>query len=173
MPDIHLNGIEAFWLAINSLTFAITVVALLDALSDRKAVKLLNGHAREITSRGNVRREVLRLVVQSLLLAAIFPSAFLDNQTPLTPAVLALITVPVVLLGNSILDTLDRKALAATVMAALVTSREAHDSVMERAIEAQGEQLARYLGPAAQQGGVADKSTVDRIEEKLDAGETI
>jgi hypothetical protein len=78
-------------------------------------VKLLNGKAREIATLGHVRREVMRGLVQVLLLAVAVPSLFSDRDISLTPALAALMAVPVLLLLQSYLDARERRLLTLVV----------------------------------------------------------
>jgi len=113
-----VNVLEAIWLALNLATLFLTLVALTDALADQSAVKLLNGHAREIAAAGIVRRESFRVVIQGLLLVAILPAIF-GVSAGVTIA--ALMTVPVVLLTSSLLDSRERKRMTIMVAADILT----------------------------------------------------
>jgi len=113
-----MNVLEAIWLALNLATLFLTLVALTDALADQSAVKLLNGHAREIAAAGIVRRESFRVVIQGLLLVAILPAIF-GVSAGVTIA--ALMAVPVVLLTSSLLDSRERKRMTIMVAADILT----------------------------------------------------
>lgn len=112
---LSVDAIEAIWITLNLTTFVLTASALLDAMADRAAVRLLNGRARELAAAGIVRREVLRLAVQALFLIAIVPGLFVERPVSLTPTVLALMSVPAILLVSSVLDARDRKAMTVIV----------------------------------------------------------
>lgn len=106
---ISLNSIEVTWVVINLFTFIVTVLALWDTWQARVVVTRLNGHAREIVAGGNLRREVVRLLTQILLLGVAIPAALRVNEAVLTSEIAMLMVVPVLLLINSLLDTYDRK----------------------------------------------------------------
>ena len=135
MVDVH--HVEAIWVLINLTTFVLTLSALIDARADRSAVKLLNGHARELVAEATVRREGLRLIVQSLLLVVVVPGLFSSREIVLSPAVVALMTVPVVLLSSSFFDARNRKALTALV-AAEIAANHAEDRLEGTAPERVG-----------------------------------
>jgi hypothetical protein len=123
---ISINGVEALWIGVNSLTLILTVIALFDAWHDlRIAAGADRRRARVLTARGNVRREGLRLVVQSLLLGVAIPGAFVDREINLTPPLMALIAVPVVLLISTLLDTRDRSRLAGMLLTDIAAERTA------------------------------------------------
>jgi len=134
VPPVNINAIEAFWIGVNALACVITTLAVWDAWSDRAAIKALNGRAREIAAAGNVRREVLRLIVQTLLLMLVVPSALNADDIELSYFVIVLISIPVVLLGSTLFDLRDRKRLIGIVAADLEGERR---KAMQR-IEQQG-----------------------------------
>lgn len=104
---MSIGPIELLWITTNGFTFLLTAVALIDALQ----LPALEPGARQLVARGNIRRELLRLVVQTLLLLVAVPGLFSDREITLTPALAALIAVPVVLLISTIFDALDRRKL--------------------------------------------------------------
>lgn len=116
---LYINEVEGFWLTVNLATFILTLFALWDAWVAKGIVRRLNGHAREIAAAGNLRREVIRLVVQTLLLFVVIPGLFTDHPTTLSLPLVALIAVPMVLLLGSVYDTIDRRRLIGTVEQAL------------------------------------------------------
>jgi len=117
---LSVGPLEALWIVTNLTTFALTLSALVDARADREAVKLLNGHARELAASGIVRREWIRLIVQMLLLAVAIPGVVSDREIVLTLPIAALMAVPCLLLLSSFLDARDRKALTVLVAADLL-----------------------------------------------------
>jgi hypothetical protein len=100
----------------------LTVSALVDARADSQAVRLLNGKARELAAAGNVRRELLRLIVLILLLSIVVPELFDDAEIALSPFVVALMAITIVLLVSTILDAKDRRAMTAVVAADLLNA---------------------------------------------------
>jgi hypothetical protein len=108
---MSLHPFEVVWIVINSTTTLLTLWALWDAYRARRAVKLLNGTARDVVAAGNTRREWFRLLVQILLLLVIVPGLFVDRDIPMTPYVLLLMSVPIVLLISTALDTRERRVL--------------------------------------------------------------
>jgi hypothetical protein len=109
---MYINELEALWILSNLLGLMLTISTLVDARADEKAIKALNGRARELVGRGNVRRESLRVLVQVLLLAVVVPGMFRDQPTPLTLPIACLLAVPWVLVLNSALDVRERRQLA-------------------------------------------------------------
>lgn len=112
---LYVNEAEALWFVVSLATFVLTLFALADAWIARSVVKSLNGHAREIAANGNIRREGVRLIVQTLLLIVVIPSLFSDYPITLSPPSVALIAVPVMLFVNSVMDTVDRRKLIGAV----------------------------------------------------------
>ena len=134
MPELHVNGVEALWIVLNLTTFVLTASALLDARADREAVRKLNGSARELVAKGIVRREGLRLVVQVLLLIIVVPGVFADREFNFTPAIAALMLIPIVLLISSAVDARDRRALTVVVAADLLEERTTALDRLEQAL---------------------------------------
>jgi hypothetical protein len=115
---LHINLVEFTWVMLNTVTLIFTITALFDARTDREAVRLLNGRARELAASGIVRRELIRVMVQVLLLTVALPGLFTeDRNTGLNPIVVVLMAVPVLLLLSSFLDARERKALTVLVTA--------------------------------------------------------
>lgn len=129
-----VNPIEAVWLVLNLVTFAFTLSAFVDARADRSAVKLLNGHARELIADGTVRREGIRLAVQVLLLVVVVPGLFSSREIVLSVPIAALMVVPVLLLGSSFFDARDRKALTVLVAADIVSDASRRFDRLEQAL---------------------------------------
>ncbi len=141
---IFLNEVEQFWLVSNCLVTLMTVAALIDAIADRNAVRLRNGMARTITARANVRREVIRLVIQALLIAVIIPRALIDDPAVFTPGIVILLCVPLVLLLNTILDARTRRQLAALSLEQIEAERTRLEEKMD-ALAAQGADLSAQV----------------------------
>lgn len=118
---IHASPVEAFWVVLNSVTLLLTVGLLVDAERDRRAVKRLNGKAREIVTANAVRREVISTVIQAIFLALAVPSLLSDRDVSLSYSVVALLTVAVLLLVQSVFDTLERKRLKAILLRELAS----------------------------------------------------
>lgn len=124
VPPVSINAVEALWISVNGLTLVLTLLALLDAWHDvRVAADVDRRRARVVTARGNVRREAFRMVAQLLLLAVAVPGAFSDREINLSPALIALIAVPIVLLLASAFDTRDRNRLATLVLEDIANER--------------------------------------------------
>ncbi len=105
-----------------------TLGALIEARRDQIAARDdedATGDARRLTARGNVRREALRTVVQLLLISIVIPGLFTDRAITLTPALIALILVPIVLFTSTVFDARDRTRLADMLLAAVRAERSA------------------------------------------------
>lgn len=109
---MNLNPVELFWIVTNAAAAALTIPALADARRDAAAVKALNGHALGIIARGNVRREWVRLAMQLVLLAIAIPAAQRPGDIALTPALVLFLSLPVLVLLNTISEARDRARLA-------------------------------------------------------------
>lgn len=131
---MNVNEVEAVWLSVTLAGFVLTLFALWDAWVARGVVKRLNGHAREIAAAANVRREAIRLVVQTLFLIVVIPGLFSDRPLVLSISVAALIAVPVVLLANSVVDTVDRRRLIGVIETAMRLDSERSLGRIEAAI---------------------------------------
>jgi hypothetical protein len=114
---MNVGPVESFWLAVNLLSLALTIQALIDARRDQIAVKALNGRAREVAAAGDVRRAIERIVKVSLLLGVVLASeAFRnDREIELTPSLVLLMLVPCVILLSAYLDARERRLLIALV----------------------------------------------------------
>lgn len=124
---IHVNAVEAVWIASNLLGVVFTIAALGDAWADEKAIRALNGRARELVGRGNIRREAFRLAVQVILLVVVVPGLFSDREINLSLPVAALMAVPFVILASSVLDWGERRRLARMLDADIATERRRRD----------------------------------------------
>lgn len=121
---IFIGAVEGFWLLITGFAIAISIIALSDAVADRRAIKSLNGRARRIIGGGNIRREVARLVINVLLFTLAIPAAFDDADIHLTPFLVVLLAVPIVILANSIFDWIERRQLSRILEAELKAERD-------------------------------------------------
>ena len=116
-----IDPVEGLWIALGLTAFVLTFTAFTDARASQKAVRVLNGRAREMAADGIVRREVIRLVVQVLLLSLVIPGLFDDRQTDLfNPLVLTLMVIQGLILFSTILDSRERKSLTILVAADLL-----------------------------------------------------
>lgn len=147
---LDLNAVEAVWVALNLTAVVLTISALTDAWADRTAVRMLNGHARELTADGIVRREGLRLVVQALLLIAVLPGAFKPGEPALSLTVVALMAVPVTLVVSSIFDSRERRRSTIMVAADILAERSSAISRLEAAV-AENTDLTVQAGKRADQ----------------------
>lgn len=135
-----VNVVEGLWIALGLTAFALTFTALVDARASQKAVKALNGKAREIAADGIVRREVIRLIVQSLLLSLVIPGLFSDAETPFfNPFVLTLMGVQGMILLSTVLDGRDRKALTMVVAGELLNVQTSALNRIEEKLDANTE----------------------------------
>jgi len=117
---VNINAVEAIWITLNLVTLILAISALIDARADAKAVRLLNGRAREVAADGIVRREIYRVLVQVLLLAIAIPTVFRPGNIEPSPSVVFLMTIPVLLLLSSVFDARDRKTMTVLVAADLL-----------------------------------------------------
>lgn len=163
---MSLSALEAIWIALNLTAVVLTLSALVDALADRSAVRLLNGHARELTANGIVRREVLRLVVQSLLLLAVLPEAFSSAPAELNHTIPTLMAVPVVLLASSFLDARDRRRATIMVAADILAERTTAMARLEAAIADNKTAIAENTDLTVMAGERADdaRATASSVE---------
>jgi hypothetical protein len=109
---VSIHPIEAVWLGTTLLGLLFAILGLGDAIADRSAIRKANGRAREIVGDGNVKREVLLLLVQVALLVVVVPGLFVNRDIPLSPPIVALTLVPVLLAGRGALDARERRRLA-------------------------------------------------------------
>jgi hypothetical protein len=112
---IHVGPIETAYIGLNLVTLALTINALLEAYRDRRAVKVLNGRAREVAAHGSVRRERFRVILQALLLLLAVPSVLSEREVTLTPFVAVLMLMSLLLLLSSYMDARERRYLTALV----------------------------------------------------------
>lgn len=125
---LHIDPIEALWFVVNAATLFFTLAALIDARKDYAAALSdndTNAPARRLTARGNVRREVLRTLAQLLFISIVIPGLFMDRAINLSPALIALIAIPVVLFIATVLDARDRGRLADMLLTTVRTERAA------------------------------------------------
>jgi len=150
----NVNYIEGFWLLTNLIAAVVTFFALLDARRDKAAIRLINGASRTLIAKGNVRREVFRMMIQVLLLVAVVPGLFVDNPPVLSVPVVAVVTVTVLLLINSVLDTVDRNALNIITVADVVSEFE---------------RIAAEVAQANAAAQAKSQAAIAVIDEKVDA----
>lgn len=170
---LSVSAIEFGWIVVNLTASVLTLTALFDARADRTAVRLLNGHARELAADGIVRREVIRLVVQLMLLSIVIPGLFSDREITLSPVVLALIGIAVLLAFQTFLDARERKALTALVAADVIKDRDTGYARLERlvtentVISSEGVVAAERAYDAANHV----KERFDQVNDRITAGE--
>jgi hypothetical protein len=124
---LHVAPLEALWFAINAVALVLTGLALVDADRDVRVAKADDSprhEARQAVAQGNVRREILRLLVHALLISIVLPGLFIDRPITLTPALGALLLVPMVLLVQTALDVRERAAVAAKLLVLVRTERD-------------------------------------------------
>jgi hypothetical protein len=132
---VSVNAIEAAWLALSLAGVVLTIAALNDARADRLAVKMLNGHAREIQADRVVNGESFRLVLQLILAGIALPSLFTDREAEMTPGVLALMTIPVILIAWSFNDRSYRKKLTSMIAADVLAERLSATARIEATVD--------------------------------------
>lgn len=164
---LAVSLVEAVWIALNLSTLVLTFGALIDARADRTAVRLLNGNARELAAAGTVRREAIRVIAQTVLLAIAIPGLF-SPDAPMTLrsafAIGGLMVVSVLLLFASIFDTRDRKAMTVMVAAELLSER----ATDFQRLEAQNAELAAALAENTAQGAVTETTVEDTATKVAD-----
>lgn len=111
--QLYVNDLEIAWLTTCIVGLALSSAGLADAIADHRAVKALNGRAREIVSTGNVRREAVRVGLQIYMLVLVIPSLFDDRSVTITLAgIMFILGLPVGLAVNSLLDVRERRRLS-------------------------------------------------------------
>lgn len=144
---ISIGAIEALWIGVNALTLGLTVAALLDAWHDLRIVTGADRRkARTLTARGNVRREVIRVVVQFIFLGLALPAVFSDREITLTPFLVAFIAIPVLLLISTLFDTRDRNRLASMLLTDIATERA--ETALETSVQ-ENIELTKTVGEKA------------------------
>lgn len=163
---LSLNAIETLWIALNLTAVVLTLSALVDALADRSAVRLLNGHARELTADGIVRRESFRLVIQTLLLVAVLPGAMVPGEAVINLTIIALMAVPVTLVTSSILDARERRRSTIMVAADILAERTTAMARLEAAIADNKTAIAENTDLTVMAGEKADdaRATASSVE---------
>lgn len=169
---MHVNSVEAIWIALNLTAVVLTLSALVDALADRTAVHLLNGHARELTAAGIVRRESFRLIVQTLLLVAVLPGALVPGEAVMSFTILALMAVPAVLLLSSILDARDRRQATIMVAADILAERTTAMARLEAAIADNKTAIAENTDLTVLAGAKADDARATATSVETTVGHT-
>ena len=133
-----MSPVELFWVSVNVLGLSLTLWALMDAQRNVTAVRSMNGAIVGVAARGNLFREQIRLAIQLVFLAVGLFAAADPRQTPLTVPVGLLLSVPVLLVTNTVSELRDRRIIAGKSVAAISLER---DRRMER-LEDQGAQLS-------------------------------
>ncbi len=136
-----VDSAELIWIGIVLLAMAFTAAALLDARADRDAVRRRNGRVRTIQTRGNVRREWLRLVTLGVMLGAVITLLPVER---VTPTVVLLMAAPLVILVASALDAVDRRALGRVSDDEIVAERSRVEAKLD-ALAVQGAGLAAQV----------------------------
>lgn len=124
---LHVDPLEALWFVVNGTTLVLTMLALFEARRDLAVARTdatASHEARELTAAGNLRREALRVIVQVLLISIVIPGLFSDRPISLSPAILALILVPVVLLTSTVFDVRDRAKLGEMLLTLVKADRD-------------------------------------------------
>ena len=108
---VYIDDVEWLWIALNVLTFVLTLYARRQARIDQRAVQGINGKAREVSAAGGVRRETVRVGLQLGLLSLVWWSGGLtsDRDVTLNPFVVTLFAIAIGMFVNSALDLRDRR----------------------------------------------------------------
>lgn len=112
-----MNTVEDIYVAVNSAGVALTALALYDAVLSRRVVRTLNGRARELLADAAIRRECLRLAKQFVLLSMALPSLAAPGDTSVNYLVAGLVALSVLLLLNTVLDTITRRRVVRILQA--------------------------------------------------------
>lgn len=132
-----IDPVELIWIAFILGGAVFVVAALFDARADRDAVRRSNGKVRTIQTRGNVRREWLKLAKLGVMLGAVIPLLPVVRPNVVSPTVLLLMAVPLLILIASALDAKDRRELGRISDAAI----EAERASVESKVDALAEQI--------------------------------
>lgn len=132
-----MNAVELFWISVNVVGLSLTVWALRDAQRNVVAVRSLNGAIVGVAARGNLFREQLRFVIQTLFLAVGILSATDGREATLTLPAALLLMVPVLIVVNTLSEMRDRHIIVRKSDAAISAER---DRRMDR-LEAQGHRI--------------------------------
>ncbi len=157
---ISINAVEAVWLTASALGFIFTVHALVDAWQQHAIVRRLNDRAAEIAAATNVRREVIRLPIQALLLFVVVPRLFSDQETPLTPTLAALLAVPILLLVNTLFDLRDRRRLVDATLGSVQVQIQQASQRLENGMARLEHDLAENTARTIESGDKADAAYV-------------
>lgn len=139
---MSVNAVEFIWITINLVAAIFTVGALVEARRDWAALKRYNGSARGVVARSNIRSEWIRLAIQVALLAIAVPAVFSDRPTPLTPTLLLFLSVPVLLLLNTVNARRVRGILSDKLDDELKREREASLVRMEARLNVRADERA-------------------------------
>lgn len=124
---LHVDFLEAVWFLVTAAALLQTTLSLIDARRDLVVVTgdLDEGRdVRELTARGNVRREVMRIVMELLLLSIVLPGLFIDRPISLSLPLVALMLIPIALLIQVRLDGRLRGRLAVMLLTMVRSDRD-------------------------------------------------
>lgn len=165
---IHLNPIEVGWLSVNLIAAVLTIIALIEARADWAILRAFNGSARGIVARATIRRETFRLGSQVALLLVAVPSIFSDREVVLTLPLVALLTVPVFILANTLSDRRMRHAIAHKLEADIVKERDASLERMEARLNAKADIRAGRLNARADERAGIVTEQADELQAVAD-----
>lgn len=149
---VNVNEIEAIWVAMTFAGFLLAIFALGDAFRSLRAARAdvtVSHEVRELTAVGNVRREIMRMTVQGLLLSIAVPGLFSDRPVTLSPVLIALMLIPAILLSSTLFDTWDRSRLADLLVGMVKAERD------ELALEASVQEVKALTQIAAEKAEAA------------------
>lgn len=121
---VYIGAVEGFWIAVTGLAIVIAILALADAIADRRAIAELNGKARRLIGVGSIRRETIRLGINLALFTLEIPAMFDDADIHLSPTLVVLLAVPVGILANSFLDLIERRRLSRILASEIAAERD-------------------------------------------------
>lgn len=113
---MNVNEVEAVWLLVTVIALATTLDNLRDSHRGWRAVRH-TGRAREVQAFANVRREAIRLVINLSLFVLVIPAIQRPGDTPISPALVVIMLVPLGMALNSFLDGRTRRTIAGLVAA--------------------------------------------------------
>jgi hypothetical protein len=165
---LHVNPVELTWVMLNTVTLVFTLTALFDARADRAAVRLLNGRARELAASGIVRRELIRVMVQVMLLAVALPGLFTPDRNK---ALTVMVTAEALVLKTDALDRIEGKLDRNTEVSAeaVIEARRAYQEAnhLNEKLAAQDQQIADISEDAAATGNRIE-GTVNSTAKQVD-----
>jgi hypothetical protein len=113
--QLYAAPAEVLWFLVNVTTVLVTSWALYEAWTDHQTVKRFNGRAREVATRGDIRRALERISKAGILTVAAIPTLFIDDNPQLIGPVGLLMLVPLIMLYGSLADIRERRRLVVII----------------------------------------------------------